>query len=317
MIKTIEDVYFEHSKECLVFSSKYCGIREIDKDLLFNIQKSELINEIKSDLVDVIYFTIRSSNFYFLVKKLTWDTDFFNRPMFKLLAILTNSEDFDVIDRATNLFVKHFRENAGRNAYCSIEVPSESNVLIQALTGNGFRLVETRIHHYLKDIKNFEFKRFQVRQTTEDDSDTLAIVASKTRNKYDRFHSDVKFENDLADKYLGRFASEAVRGLADKVLVPNEPDVLPNALFAVNLLKEHWNDLGVRVSQLVLAASDPLTCKGWYEKLLSEICYFLRDNDVDYLITNTQTTNKSPIHVNEKLGFKYSHTTHILTISND
>lgn len=313
---SIPEDYFNFSKDLLVFSSKFCGIREIQSETIFNNQKNELLNELKNDCVEVKLYFIDEFCYYFILKKLNWDSDFFQRPMYKLLTILSNKDDYKSLERAVNLFTRDFAKEAGSIAYCSIELPSESNLLIQALTTNKFRLVETRLHHYLKDIQKFDYNRFQVRSADETDSENLALVASQTRNKYDRFHADVMFENDIADQYLGRFAKETVNGLADKVFVPDETGIQPNALFAVNLLKDEWTKLGSKVSQLVLAASDPMTNKGWYEKLLSEVCYYLKDNNVDFLITNTQTTNKSPIHVNEKLGFKYSHTTHILTISN-
>ncbi len=315
-LNTIPDNFFEFSKELLIFSSKYCGVRDISNETIFNLQKNELLAELKNNSVELKMYTVNEICYYFIVKKLGWDSEFFKRPMYRILAILSNIEDYSSLESAIKLFSIDFINHAGDRAYCSIELPSEANFLIQALTANKFRLVETRLHHYLKDIKNFTHNRFHVRNATIDDLEMVEKVSAQTRNKYDRFHSDVMFDNEIADQYLGRFAKETVKGFADMVLIPDEAGVMSNALFAVNLLKEEWPKLGTNISQLVLAASDPLTNRGWYEKLLSEICYILKENNVDYLITNTQATSKSAIHVNEKLGFKYSHTTHIMTISN-
>lgn len=308
--------YFEHSRDFFVFSSKFCGIRSIPKDIIFHIQKNDIINEIKGKSANVKNYSIDGHEHYFILKKLNWDTNFFDRPMYKILAILYNHDDYIVLDKAISLFVNEFLAETMKDSYCSIELPSEETFLLQSLTSNKFKLVESRIHHYLKDIQDFNYSRFSVRKAGVEDLENLSSMASSTRNKFDRFHADVNFTNELADQYLGRFAEESVKGFADMVLVPNDELIKPNALFAVNLLKDEWINIGANVSQLVLAAVDPKTRRGWYEKLLSEICYYLKKNGAEYLITNTQTTNKAPIHVNEKLGFKYSHTTHILTLSN-
>ena len=312
----ISNEYFEYSKEFLISGSKFCGIRSISSNNLFDIFKTDLIDEVQNKSAEVKYYSINGFDHYFIIKKLGWDTEFFQRPIYKILATLYKHEDYNILRKAIKTFKDEFLQESEKNAYCFLELPSEANILLQSLTCNGFRLVESRLHHYLKGIQTFNYKRFLVRDADVNDLRNLSKMSSNTRNKYDRFHSDIYFADDLADKYLGKFAQETVNGFADKVIVPNEPGIEPNALFAVNLLKSDWSKVGANVSQLVLAAVDPNTCRGWYEKLLSEICYYLKENGAEYLITNTQTTNKAPIHVNEKLGFKYSHTTHILTISN-
>lgn len=312
----IPKVYFDYMKEFLIDGSKFCGIRSLSRDKIFEVTKMNLLKEMKNESVRVEKITIKGHDHYFIIKRLIWDTEFFLRPMHKILAILYIHEDYEILSEAIGQFSKNYFFKTEKNTYCSLEIPSESNVLIQALTAQGFRLVESRLHHYLKDIGEFTNERFLVRKASIEDLENLFKIASYTRNKYDRFHSDVYFNDELADNYLGVFAQETVKGFADMVLVPNAPGVETNALFAVNLLKDEWSIMGANIAQLVLAVVDPNTCRGWYEKLLSELCYYLKENGVEYLITNTQTTNKAPIHVNEKLGFKYSHTTHILTISN-
>jgi dTDP-4-amino-4,6-dideoxy-D-galactose acyltransferase len=312
----IPEKYFENSKELIVASSKYCGVRSISANNLYEIFKTDVLKEIYNKSAELKHYSVDGFNHYFIIKKLEWDTEFFQRPMYRMLAILYDHENYSVLEKAIGIFKEGFLKETKQGAYCYMELPSEANILLQTLTSNGFRIIESRLHHYLKDIQTFNHKRFSVREADVDDVKNLSTVASNTRNKYDRFHSDIYISDELADKYLGKFAQETVNGFADMVIVPNESGIEPNALFAVNLLKDDWSLLGANISQLVLAAVDPNTCRGWYEKLLSEICYYLKENGAEYLITNTQTTNKAPIHVNEKFGFKYSHTTHILTISN-
>ncbi len=313
----IPNEYFEHSRDFFIFSSKFCGIRSISRNNIFDIIKTNLLDEIQNNSVDVKNYNVNGFEHYFIIKKLSWDCEFFQRPMYKILAILYNHDDYKILEKANKIFVDWFLTETDKRAYCFMELPSEATELLQSLTSNRFRLVESRVHHYLKDIQNFNYERFSIRQADYNDLENLSIVASSMRNRFDRFHADINFTDELADKYLGKFAQESVNGLADMVIVPNEEGVEPDALFAVNLLKNDWSNVGAKISQLVLAAVDSNTCRGWYEKLLSEVCYYLKENGTEYLITNTQTTNKAPIHVNEKLGFKYSHTTHILTITNN
>jgi len=315
MLHRIEK-YFDYSKENLILGSKFSGIREIAYDNLCQTIKSELILEIQNPKVKIINCNVKNYDHYFVLKNLEWDSDFFERPMYKLITILYTHKIDKIINDAVGNFRKEFVANTDKNAYCYIELPSEATNIIQSLTFNGFRLVESRIHQYLSNIQSFSHKRFDVRKATRKDAENLGAVAAKMRNKYDRFHADYNFTDELADRYLSKFAQETTKNFADVVLVPNETGVQPNALLAVNFLKDEWAKLTKNVSQLVLASVDSNSCKSWYEKLLSEVCYLLKENGTDYLITNTQTTNRAPIHVNEKLGFKYSHTTHILTFSN-
>jgi len=315
MLETIEK-FFDYSKEDLILGSKFSGIREISFDRLSQIIKSELLSEIQNPMVKIMNISVKNYDHYFILKKLEWDSAFFERPMYRLITILYAHRIEGILNDAVRRFRKELITNTDKTAYCYIELPSEAINTIQSLTSNGFKLVESRIHQYLSNIQNFSHKRFDVRKATTQDAENLAVVAAKMRNKYDRFHADHNFSNELADRYLSRFAEETTKNFADVVLVPNETGIPPNALLAVNFLKDEWAKLEEKVSQLVLASVDKNACKGWYEKLLSEVCYLLKENGTDYLITNTQTTNREPIHVNEKLGFKYSHTTHILTFSN-
>jgi dTDP-4-amino-4,6-dideoxy-D-galactose acyltransferase len=315
MLEIIEK-FFDCSKENSILGSKFSGIREIPYGNLCQIIKSDLLFEIQNPMVKIKNFNVKNYDHYFILKNLEWDSAFFERPMYKLITILFAHEIHKTLNDAVRHFRKEFVANTDKTAYCYIELPSEATNIIQSLTSNGFRLVESRIHQYLSNIQSFSHKRFDVRKATIKDAENLAVVAAKMRNKYDRFHADYNFSDELADRYLARFAEETTKNFADVVLVPNEIGILPNALLAVNFLKDEWAKLKRNVSQLVLASVDKNSCKGWYEKLLSEACYLLKENGTDYLITNTQTTNRAPIHVNEKLGFKYSHTTHILTFSN-
>lgn len=312
-VKNLEDI-IEYRKDKIVLYSKYVSIREIKEVTLLNLGK-KFIKEC-SNKSNVSFFSIDINDFkhIFIVELLGWDTSFFKKPMYKIHYVLYAHSEYKILKSAVREFISLFTRHTNSNHYCYIDIPSEDIVLIQALTESSFRLVETRIHQFI-DLRNKIFERFPVRSAGIDDVSNLSRMAYKMRNSFDRFHADVYFDNVKADEYLAKFAEESVKGFADIVIVPFQKGTPPDAFFAANYLKDEWDNIGEKVSQLVLAAISSETCKGWYVKLLSELCFRVREFGSDYIITNTQTTNRAAIHANEKLTFKYGHTTHILCIS--
>ena len=136
----------------------------------------------------------------------------------------------------------------------------------------------------------------------------------KMKNNFDRVHADAQIDSSVADEYIGQFAYNSVMGFADFVLVPNINDKPPFGFLAFNKPTDVWD---VKVSKLVLAAIDNSKDKGWLYKLLSEAIYLLKDYNVDYLTTITQTSNAAAFKTWEKFGFKLGNATNILALKND
>lgn len=296
-------------KEKLAYYSPYHYIPEIDTD----DQIIKLIIEpIKSFATypnqQVVSITIESQNHFFLVQYLPWDSHFFERPVYKLITVLYQHQNFHLLSEAVGSFIKQFFTISQQ--YCFIELPAEDMLLLQALNTKGFKLVETRLLYY-KKIGDFTNERFGVRESIESDIEILKRVASSSRNHYDRFHAEPAFGEELADKFLGKYAAEAAKGYCDTVLVPNEPEVPTEAFVAISHLKEA-GQFGFKISKIVLAASLP-SCKGWHYKLISEAIYCARSAGSSYMLMTTQATNRAVIRNNEKLTFSLGATHHILS----
>jgi dTDP-4-amino-4,6-dideoxy-D-galactose acyltransferase len=132
-------------------------------------------------------------------------------------------------------------------------------------------------------------------------------------NPYDRFHADISFQKDDADRFLGVFAEESIKGFADYVMVPNEENVPSDSFLTAKYYKNWWKPIGIKVSKMVLSAVSSSTNKGWYVKLISEMAYHLKEQGADFALMHPASTNKAVIHSYEKLGCKLGKVSHILS----
>ncbi len=67
------------------------------------------------------------------------------------------------------------------------------------------------------------------------------------RNPFDRFHADPAFSQEKADEFLATYIEESIKGLADHIIVPNEPNVPPDAFLTAKHLKTDWPIIGEKV----------------------------------------------------------------------
>lgn len=246
----------------------------------------------------------------FYYKKLTWDTDYFGQPMYKLISVLYDDVPYSYLKKAIGMFF--FQKNWEENSIISIEIPSEDIKLIQALGENGFKLIETRLTYFNDNLKKFEYKRFNVRQAKLEDSIILQSVAKNMRNDFDRFHADQTFPQLKADEYLSTYIENSIKGFSDYVMVPNEENVPCEAFLTANYLKNEWDNIGLNASKMVLSAVSS-SCRGWYVKLISEMTYHLRELGSQVIFMNTQSTNKAVIKTWESIGYRYGSCVHILS----
>jgi len=267
--------------------------------------KKEILVRNKNKVFEV---NIGNETFSFLYEFLSWDSEFFNMPTYKLNFILFDDQNYQNLLKA----IAVFKEEVIKNSYVFIEIPSEDIFVIQALNESLFRLVETRMTYYL-DLNKFENSRYNIREAVMDDIPNLMKISSEMVNPYDRFHADVFIDKESADSFLGVFAQESVKGFADIVLVPNEKDIPADSFITAKYYKNWWNEIDLKVSKMVLSAVSSKTNKGWYIKLMSELAYHLKDQGADFAILHPASTNKALIHSTEKLGSKLGKVNHILT----
>jgi dTDP-4-amino-4,6-dideoxy-D-galactose acyltransferase len=298
----------------LINYSQYRFIKEISNEQLITETVIEpLLIDLQDKNLRVIEISESGFVHYFIVKKLAWDSAYFGFENYKILNVLYDHTDINVLINTIKSFKNNYCNIA--KAYYFIDIPSEETLLQQAFTGNSFRLVESRLHYYYDCVKEYKgSRRFKTRLADENDARPLQEVAMKMRNKFDRVHADAFIDSEIADSYIGQFAFNSVMGFADFVLVPEIDKKPPIGFLALN---KPSNIHQVNVSKLVLAAIDNSTDKGWLYKLLSEAIYLLQDHNVDYLTTVTQTSNAPAFKTWEKFGFKLGFVTNILVLKND
>ena len=278
---------------------------EADHSFEFFVKK-EILTE--KDQNKVFIKTIDNEVYHFYYEHLAWDSKFFKMPTYKLKFVIFDSENYTNLLKA----ISAFKDEVVKENYIFTEIPSEDIYLIQALNESLFRLVETRLTYYL-DLKNYNNKRYNVREAIIEDIPNLKKISSKMINPYDRFHADVFCDKKAADNFLGVFAEESVKGFADYVLVPNEEGIPSDSFLTVKYNKEWWGNINIKVSKMVLSAVSSTTNKGWYIKLISEMALHLKGQGVGFAIMHPASTNKAVIHSYEKLGCKLGKVTHILS----
>lgn len=298
----------------LFYYSPFRFIKNLDKDSLTNKTVIEPIEkEIEKGLIKNIEITASGFRHSFLQKKLEWDSKNMGFPCYKVFQVLFTHQSFDILFKAIKIYKSSaLKKNKG---YYFFDIPSEDIILCQALTGNGFFLIESRLNYFYDNICEYSSKkRYPVRFATEADAELLKDVAIKMKNPYDRLHADFRISDKLADDYIGKFAYNSVLGYADHVIVPKIINESPIGFLAFNKPIDYN---GISISKLVLTAIDNNKHKGWLLKLLTEAVYLLKESNVDYLTTITQTSNIAAFRTWEKFGFKLGFVTNIFVYKND
>ena len=307
------DSLFEARNQELFYYSAYSFLRNTPPDLLFRkTVKEPLLKKIHDTDIQVIAIEIDKQDYLFLVEHLAWDSSYFGFPTFKLHTVLYNKTDQLSLFKAVTLFKNRFFNKSIK--YCFTDVPSEDILLLQALSGNGFKLIETRMTYYL-DLKKHNHERFTVREAKYEDIPNLRKVASEMRNPFDRFHADPIFDTIKADEFLATFIEESIKGFADYTMVPNEPGTPPDAFLTAKFLKEDWSIIGTKASKMVLSAVSSKSCKGWYKKLISEMAYYLESQGADFAFMHPASTNRAVIFTYETLGCKLGQVSHVFSLS--
>jgi len=297
----------------LFFYSPYAGLRTFDEakqQEVYGIGKASRF--LTSENHHVFEVAASNGSIQFLYQFLPWDTDFFEAPTYKLFTVLYPA--------ATTLVQLAAAAAAFRSTlpqghfYCFAELPSEDSMLIQALTNAGWRSVETRLQFFHDAVAAFQHERYPVRPANTAEARRIGEIAAAARNEYDRFHADAWFGKEMADRFLARYASAAVLGYCDQVLVPNEPLSPIDAFLAISDLREDAAHFNCGLSRVVLTAVGA-TNRGWHLKLVAETIQRARERKYDYVMMTTQATNRAVFRTCEKLGFKLGGCSQIIACS--
>ncbi|SHJ09219.1 dTDP-4-amino-4,6-dideoxy-D-galactose acyltransferase [Hymenobacter daecheongensis DSM 21074] len=300
--------------EKLFFYSPYNFLRQLDAATQQRLFGTGLAAGYAADPNHRVFeFAQKGATVQFLYAFLPWDTDFFQAPVYKVFtALFANDTPASVLAAAGAAFRRQLGQEGA--AYCFAELPAEDTRVAQALGDAGWRLVETRLTYFHDAVATFEQPEYAVRSARPDEAAAVGSISAAARNEYDRFHADQWFSGDKGDQFLDRYASAAVEGYCDDVLVPAEPGLPVDSFLAISDLKAHGVSLGSGFSRVVLTAVGPLN-RGWHLKLVSETVRRARRQGAEYVLMTTQATNRAVFRTCEKLNFKVGGCGHVLACS--
>lgn len=312
MITTDYADMLSQQEERLSCYSPYKFLRDQDRHALFvQTVLRPWLDGIREGRIEVREISVDDVPHYVLVERLSWDTAYFGCPFYKLLTVLRAHGSYRALREAMMRFTEGIAKEGP--AFYFADIPSEDTHLIQAVCECGFRLTETRLHYVSSNITPVIRERYRVRDATEQDIENLKTVAAAMRNPYDRLHADVTFDPAVADAYVATYVENSVRGFADIVLVPAEGDGPPDGLHTCSVLPQKI--LGKRIAKFGVVAVSSETRRGWHRKLLSETLHRLKKKRVDYILVNTQASNRQANRILVSFGFELGYVTHIFSKS--
>lgn len=246
-----------------------------------------------------------------LLQHLAWDSEFFGTDTYRLFTGLFTSavRPADLAQAATDLRF----ELSKRGAYYAFSiVPAEDTALLQALTGGGWQLIETRLNFYCPVAEAHLPAPVPVRLAQPQEASHIGRISAAARNAFDRFHADPWFGEARADAMLARYAEVTVEGTyANAVLVPAEPGLPVDSFLAIGDTAAEDGVPGSGSSRVLLTAVGPAN-RGWHLKLVAEAVRRAAEKKIPYVLMTTQATNRAVFRTCEKLGFRLGSTTHVL-----
>ncbi|WP_201979525.1 hypothetical protein [Hymenobacter rubidus] len=247
-----------------------------------------------------------------LMQQLSWDTDYFGVPMFRVFTGLFKNGTTvqDLVEAAQNLRLQLSTRHPTHHAFAI--VPAEDIRLLQGLTGAGWSLVETRLTYYRDKLSQFTHASYPVRAAEAGEAALIGRIAAAARNPYDRVHADPWFGDVRADVYLARYAENTVAaGLATTVLVPDIAGLAVDSFLAISDLETDAVALGTRLSRVLLTAVGAAN-RGWHVKLVAETLHRAQTLGHEAVLMTTPATNHAVFRTCEKLGFRLGATSHVL-----
>lgn len=246
------------------------------------------------------------------LERLPWDSEFFGYGVAKLHTVIDPAGPLQMrADTAAEVSalrnaLDQARARGIKYVFCTV-APREL-ALIRTLSDAGFTLIETRCHYH-KRLSEEPSDRHRTRLATAADVPSLARSARDMVNWFDRFHADPAIDLSDADRLMERWVhASVVEGFADATIVPDTEE--PEAFCTAKLHQRHWDGWGLKLAQPVLSAVSPKH-RGWYVKIISELCEYLRLQGAEHAYLITQITNNAVIRSWEKLGFQFGKGEHV------
>lgn len=246
----------------------------------------------------------REKSYRVYAERLPWDSRFFSRGVAKLNAVICEHPTI-----AIALWEEYAQKRDIRYAFTV--VPAEETWFVRDLCALGWQLIETRVTYH-RTLHDYQYdERYRVRIADKADLSSLMETAREVRNPFDRFRADPTFA-PYADRLMELWVANSVNGeFDDLVLVP---DVLqPKAWVSIRYHRDMWGKWGYKLSRPGNGAVDP-SMAGWYTKLVSEVCYHLKDMGVQHIYIPGSVCNRAVIAAWQKLGLKYGHTEYVFRL---
>ncbi|MDO7853089.1 hypothetical protein [Hymenobacter convexus] len=306
----VDEALLASRAEMLALHSPYQFLRELPLDVQQERFGTGAARRFAAEPhAEVLAMTAGSGQW--LVQQLAWDSEYFGTPTYRLFTGLF-ADDAAPADLAAAAATLREQLTARGPFYAFSVVPAEDIALLQALTGGGWRLVETRLNlHCPTDAATLP-PPSPVRLARPDEAAHIGRVSATARNPYDRFHADPWFGPERGDAFLARYAEAAVSGsFADAVLVPDEPGLPVDSFLAIGDLRADAEALGMGFSRVLLTAVGPLN-RGWHLRLTAETVRRARELGFEQVMMTTQATNRAVFRTCEKLGFRLGATSHVL-----
>lgn len=236
---------------------------------------------------------------------LPWDTEFFGFTVARMNAIIPIAEPtYQVLadlGGSVDALIETCRVRGVRYLFAPVDMRDAA--VARALTSRGFELIESRLYAHRSLVGFAPRERFGVRLATEEDVEPLSKVAVSMVNPYDRFHADPVLFGEKADRLMGEWVRASVcDGFADGAIVPDV--ARPGAFLTIKHHQERWAQWGKAIGQAPFGAVSP-EFRGWYVRLISEICCYLRDMGAEHFFMVSQATNNAVVRSWEKLGLHY------------
>lgn len=250
-----------------------------------------------------------------LAEILPWDSEFFGYRVARLNAVLSATPPLDPpgADRssAVSELVRRARTRGVRYLFSTVD--PRDVALMRALGASGFSLIETRVHQHRSLVGFAPAERFAIRRARPSDLPLLEQTAREMVNAYDRFHADPFIPPADADRLMSRWVRASVtEGFADATYVPDHS--APEAFCTTRRHEAEWGRWGKHLVQPVVLGAVAPSFKGWYRKLISEICCLLAEEGGEHAYFVTQITNRAALRSVEALGFRIGRGEHIFRI---
>ena len=196
-----------------------------------------------------------------VANQLKWDSDLLGRQIARLDLAMPVAAPFVRPHEPPQAAVVALCDELRRRGvdYLFAPVPARHITLVKALGAAGFSLLETRLTLCHGQLKEFvPPRRSRARLALAADAPALEDVSAGAVNAFDRFHAEEYFDASAVDRLMREWVNASVNaGFADAVLVPDQPGKLPRAFVTLKYHRRRWPALGVKASQLILAAVAP------------------------------------------------------------